>query len=87
MNHMNDSWFWAQNSKCYEQLKIAADMNDLMFWAQGSKYYEQLRVVVDINDYESWGALDVMNNWGLWMISTTSGHEHRALNTMNRFKS
>ena len=29
MDDMNDSMWWAQGSRCYEQLKVVNDMNNL----------------------------------------------------------
>ena len=38
---MKDFEFWAQESKCYEQLKVVDDMKDSGSCAQGSRFYEQ----------------------------------------------
>ena len=48
---MNDSWSWAQRSKCYELVKAMNHMNHSRSLDQGSSYYEQLSVVIDMNDF------------------------------------
>ena len=36
MDDMNDSWSWANGSKCYEQLGFVDDMNNSRSWAKDS---------------------------------------------------
>ena len=50
---MNDSWLWAYDPKCNEQLGVVDDMNDYGLWAKFSRCYEQVKVVVDMKDFES----------------------------------
>ena len=40
MDDMNDSWSWAYDSKCYEQLRYVDNMNDFKPWAQGFRCNE-----------------------------------------------
>ena len=42
MDDMNNSRSWAQDSRCYEKLRVVINMNDLGSWVEGSKFYEQL---------------------------------------------
>ena len=50
---MNDSWSWANGSKCHEYLKVVDEKNDFGLWAKGSECYEQLRAMYDMSDSSS----------------------------------
>ena len=51
LDDMNNTGLWAQDSRCYEQLRAMVDMNDFGSWVKGSRCYEQFMDVDDINDY------------------------------------
>ena len=45
MEDLNESGFWSQGFRCYEQLMVVVDMNDSRSWAQGARCYENLKVM------------------------------------------
>ena len=47
---MNYLGLCAQESRCYEQLRVVVNMNDSRSGAQGSRCYEQLMVVNEMNN-------------------------------------
>ena len=92
--YMNDSWSWAQDCKCYEQLRTMDDMNNYRSWAQGFRYYKKLRAMVDlsniVDDMNDLGScelrpLDTMNNSNLLMLWMILCHELKVLDDMNDF--
>ena len=51
---ITNSRYWAQDTQCYEQLRVVDEMSSFELWAQGSRFYKQLKDVDDMNNSRSW---------------------------------
>ena len=49
---MNNSKLWSQGSRCYEKLKVMANMNVSRSWAQGIRCSQQLKAMDDMTNFE-----------------------------------